>query len=265
MKAFLILAWREWIRFTREPARVFATIATPTLLWLFTLGGFGSLSGLDSRDHIAGFTAVGAALAVCLFSTVFASIGFIQDREDGYLQAVLSSPAPRWTIAASRMFVGGTLAGTQGSVVLIAGAIATGDIDLLSVLASCALLVWIGIGTVALGLAFASRISSSSGFHSVMSLVLLPMWALSGALFPPDGATHWMENLMRWNPMRWSHACLNDLLGTGSFASPTMWAGALATPIILGIAACTAISRRPRGAQLSSKHISPTCPLEVTQ
>lgn len=251
MNGLLGLSLREWRRFIREPARIIGTIATPVLLWLFMIGGFGGLGNVGNEVSIAGYTSVGAALAVCLFSTVFASIGFIQDREDGFLQAVLVSPVPRVSIALSKMLVGGALAGVQGSIILIAGAIAAGNVKPAGLLLGVGLLIWIGIGTVALGLFFASRIRSASGFHSIMSLVLLPMWALSGSLFPPDGAARWMELVMSANPMRWAHACLNDVLAISEAHSALFWAGTLLTPVVLCALATTSISRRERGAPVT--------------
>lgn len=248
MNAFVVLCGRDLKRFVREPSRIYGALATPLLLWAFLAGGFGGLGGGGESDgsSVLVHTAIGASLAVSLFSTVFASIGMIQDRESGLLQSVLVSPTPRWVVLSARLLTGGVLAGLQGAVLLIGGWV-LGGVGLAggasALLLAVCVLVWASVGVVGMGLVFASRIGSVSGFHSVMSGVLLPLWALSGALFPPGGAAGWMGVVMVCNPMHWVHRCLTDVAGVGAAAPVWMWVGVMVWPWVLALLASWSYAR----------------------
>ena len=84
---------------------------------------------------------------------------------------------------------------------------------------ACSVMVLAGIGVCGVGLSLAWRMSSVSGFHGVMNGVLLPMWALSGALFPAGASAGWVSLLMGVNPLAWAHRSAAGALGVGPAAS----------------------------------------------
>lgn len=231
--AVLALFRRELIRFVREPSRVAASIGTPLLLWIFVASGLSGSMLTDAASSSAGYGAYllpGMVTMVILFSTIFASISLIQDRQAGFLQSVLVSPAPTWTIVASKVMGGALIATTQAGLLLISApliGLEPGVMGFLFALVGAALTA---IALVGLGLALAWRINSNAGFHGVMNSLLMPMWLLSGALFPVEGASPWLAWLVTLNPLHWCMLCMARSLGiqTGELSTGMAWTGAAA-------------------------------------
>src|SRR5690606_27442761 len=127
-----------------------------------------------------------------LFSTVFAAISLIQDRHAGFLQSALVSPAPAWAVVFAKAFGGAAIATCQSAILLLgayAVGLSPGPLDFLGALAAAALTA---IAVIGLGLSAAWWVDSTAGFHGVMNMLLMPMWLLSGALFPVEGAAPWL-------------------------------------------------------------------------
>jgi len=235
------LAMRELVRFTRQPSRVIAAVGTPLLLWVFLGSGFaGSFGGAGTY---AGHLLPGMVMLTVVFSSVFAAISLIDDRNAGFLQGVLASPLPRWALVGSKLLGGGSVAVAQG-VVLIPGAYLLGMSPSIGGLAQ-ALLAACAAATLVMGLslALAWRVNSVQGFHGVMNLVLMPMWMLSGAFFPVSGASLWLKVVMLANPLTWAtEAMRTGITGEASLLAPgwIVWAvvGLLAT-FGVGVAALT--------------------------
>ncbi|MBK9189753.1 MAG: ABC transporter permease [Phycisphaerales bacterium] len=232
------LARRELVRFTRQPSRVIAAVGTPLLLWIFLGSGFaGSFGGVGSY---AGHLLPGMVMLTVVFSSVFAAISLIDDRNAGFLQGVLASPLPRWALVGSKLIGGGTVAVAQGAI-LIPGAYLLGMSPsplglLMSLVAACAAATMV----MGLSLALAWRVNSVQGFHGVMNLVLMPMWLLSGAFFPVSGASFWLKIVMLANPLTWAtEAMRSAITGEASQFAPAwiLWA-AVALLAVLG--ACVA-------------------------
>lgn len=212
-----MLAKREWIRFYRQRNRVIGAIGQPILFWLlFGTGMHASFRGGD-QDFMTYFLPGTFALIV-LFTAIFTTISIIEDRKEGFLQNVLVAPVPRWTIAMGKILGGGAIAWVQAllflTLSLLIGSIAWQP----SLMGAIAMLGIASLALTALGVIFAWPMESSQGFHAIMSLVLMPMWLLSGAFFPIPAANaangvgqvclHW---LMRCNPMSYLVAGLRHL------------------------------------------------------
>ena len=209
------LALREVRRLTRQPLRIAVAIATPAMMWLFSawgcagrvrgggLGGGGGGVGGDVGASMALYLLPGMASLVVLFNAIFASISLIEDRHQGFLQAVLVSPAPRWAMAAGKLVGGGVLGFAQALVLLAFSPLVGASPNVTGVLAAALALACLSLGITGLGLAAAWRVDSASGFHGVMNLVLMPMWLLSGAIFPVEGASGWLRAIVVVNPLAW--------------------------------------------------------------
>lgn len=200
-----ILARREIVRFMRQPARLIAGIGTPLMMLAFLGSGVGESfrpAGLDGP--YAAFVLPGAMMLVLVFTAIFAAIALIDARRDGWLQAVLVAPVPRWAVAAGPA-LGATVIGVaQAALLLPAAWLVGGDgPGLGGTLLALAILACTGLGVSGLGLAFAWRCRTSAEYHAVMNTVLMPMWLLSGAFFPADGAAPWLAWVMRLNPLTW--------------------------------------------------------------
>lgn len=221
------LSQREIIRQIRQPSRIIASVATPLLIWLFLVGGFsravGEVSGGEST--LSTYTVPGIASLTVMFTGIFASISLIQDRHDGVLRAALVSPAPGWSIALSKMLSGSLISLSQGIVILLTLPVLGATLDPFGVIGSIAALACISVALIGIGLALAWIVDSTQGFHGVMNAVLMPMWLLSGSVFPVEEAAGWLRIISILNPLTWAHAAMRSSLGMSNQLNPSVaWA-----------------------------------------
>jgi ABC-2 type transport system permease protein len=256
VRAAAALSWREWVRFVRRPSRVVAALGTAGLFWLFLASGFGGsftpASAAGANGASVGYDAYlipGIATMVVMFAAVTWAIGLIQDRATGFLQDALVSPAPVWSVVLSKAGVGGLVAGAQGAFVLAGALVVAGSATAGGIAMGVCLLTVGAIGVLALCLALAWRCSSVAGFHGVMNLVLLPMWALSGAVFPVDGAAAWLRPLMLANPLTWVTESTGAALGVRDDAPAWMTAGVFVFAIASLVLAAAMMRRASGGAR----------------
>lgn len=214
----IAIAQRELLGWARQPARIVGTLGTPLLVWLFFAGGFSEMLPLDGETSSKRWLLNAAALLVVVFASIFAAIGFIKDREDGLLDIIEASPAPAWASIVGRLSANALLATAQAMLVLLLGSILMGGSGIFGLLATLVVLVIVSAGVQAFGLLAASRVSSVSGFHGVMNLVIAPAWLLSGAVFPAASADLWLRIPVLLNPLHWAHVvlCASSSLDTGS-------------------------------------------------
>ncbi len=209
------LTRRELVHFLRQPSRVASAAATPLVFWLFFGSGFsGSFrlpGGPPEVDYLEYFFPGTVALLV-LFSAIFSTMSVIDDRHAGFLQGVLAAPVPRWAMVAGKVLGGTILGWLQGVVFLALAPLAGIRPDLGGALLAVGVLALLALGMTALGFAFAWQVDSTQGFHGVMNLLLIPMWLLSGSLFPAAGAPAWMRAIMAANPLTYGVAALRRAL-----------------------------------------------------
>ncbi|MEO5339088.1 MAG: ABC transporter permease [Magnetococcus sp. MYC-9] len=194
---------RELIRFFRQPHRVVGSLAQPLLFWVFLGSGFSPSfhpPGLVGVTYLEYFFP-GILLMLVLFSGIFSTITLIEDRSHGLLQGILVAPIPRMAIVLGK--VGGAMAVALTQVVVLLCAIPFLG---LSLSGPSALLLLVGLliaslGFTALGFLIAWSMESTAGFHAVMSVFLMPLWMLSGALFPMEQTATWLQWLMQINPV----------------------------------------------------------------
>ncbi|MBF0369477.1 MAG: ABC transporter permease [Magnetococcales bacterium] len=200
------LAKRELTRFFRQPHRVVGSLAQPLLIWLFLGYGFNpsfQAPGLSGISYLEYFYP-GILLMLLLFSGIFATITVIEDRAQGLLQEVMAAPVPRSAIVQGKVAGAMGIALSQSLVLLVAApflGLLPGGVNILLILLG---LFIASLGFTALGLLIAWNMESTAGFHAIMSVFLMPLWMLSGALFPLDHAPVWLKGLMVINPV--SHA-----------------------------------------------------------
>lgn len=223
------LWWREVVRFYRQPGRVVGVILSPVVFWLVIGSGFGNSirSGAGGTEHYLGYFFPGALILVVLFTSIFAMMSVIEDRREGFLLSVLVAPVNRSVIVLSKVLSGTTLSAVQG-MIFLAFAPAAGIHIGWQQLALVALIVFlVSFSLTALGFIVAWRLDSSQAFHAIVNLFLIPMWLLSGALFPMSGASGWIRVLMRANPLTYGVDALRAALFPGTLGE-TSAASALA-------------------------------------
>lgn len=248
VRGILALAQRELKRFYRQRGRVAGTLGTPLVLWGLLGAGFGD--SFQAGDEPGGgylrYFFPGVVVLQVLFTAVFANIGIIEDRREGFLQGVLVSPMPRWGIAVGQILGGGLVALMQALLMLVALPLlgVTVSWQLAAGLAGvCALLA---IGFNALGCMAAWSMTSSQGFHAFMNLVLVPLWLLSGAVFPASGAPAWLQAVMLINPLTYGVNALRELMSPaavdGSALAMNLGATAVFTAVVV-VLACWRVGR----------------------
>ncbi|MGH9868890.1 MAG: ABC transporter permease [Candidatus Polarisedimenticolia bacterium] len=240
--AILSLSWREVLRFVRQRSRLVGAFGQPLLFWLLLGGGLKASfrpAGDQGTDYMTYFYPGIIALAL-LFTAIFATISVVEDRKGGFLQGVLVSPVPRWSIVMGQAAGATALAVLQGSLLLALAPAAGVKLTLTAVAASLAVMTLLALSLTGLGLLLAWRMDSTQGFHAVMNLLLMPMWLLSGAFFPAAGAPRWLAAVMAVNPMTYGMSALRRALGSGSAAALPPMGTSLA--ILAIFAAATLVS-----------------------
>ena len=185
MSAVYILWLRELKRYQRSPAQIVASFGQP-LLYLLVLGfGLGPVFQQAGQGSYLQFVAPGVVGMSILFTSVFSGIGLLWDRQFGFLKETLVAPVPRLTIMAGRTLGAATVSLIQGTLVLIVCVIA-GFRPAHGAVVPVALVFMALIAVVfsALGTAIGSTMQSMQGFPLVMNFLVMPMFFLSGALFP---------------------------------------------------------------------------------
>ncbi len=218
-QAIEALWWRDIVRFYRQRSRIVGALATPLLFWLLLGSGFsGSFraGGAESSVGYATFFYPGVMVMIVLFTAIFSTISVIEDRREGFLQAVLVAPISRGAIVAGKILGGSTLALGQAAILLAAMPWLDIHPGASGVALAVLVLTLISFALTGLGFIIAWQLDSTQGFHAIMNLVLMPMWLLSGAFFPPQGASSWLRPLIVMNPLTYGVAALREALAPGA-------------------------------------------------
>ena len=212
------LWWREIVRFYRQTTRVVGVLASPLVFWLVIGSGFGTSfrsGGGPGQQHYLDYFYPGALIMIVLFTSIFAMMSLIEDRKEGFLLSVLVAPVPRSAIVLGKVLGGTTLAAVQGMIFLIFAPFAGVHLDLVQVLLVAIVVFLVSFSLTALGFAIAWPMDSSQAFHGIVNLFLIPLWLLSGSLFPLAGASGWIRVVMRLNPLTYGVEALRGLLYPG--------------------------------------------------
>jgi len=217
--AVLMLWFRELVRFYRQPARVAAAILSPFLFWFLIGSGVGRSFSSGGSSHYLEYFFPGAILLVILFAAVFSTISIIEDRREGFLQAVMAAPVPRLAIPLGKILGSASLAFIQSVffILLAAGMGMRFDGANLWLVAAAIALASLLFAT--LGFLMAWQFRSIQGFHAMMNMLLMPMWFLSGAIFPAESASVWIRFLMQINPLFYGHQFLSSAFGVAGHDS----------------------------------------------
>lgn len=220
--AALSLSRRELVRFLRQPNRVVGALATPIVFWLLIGAGMGrslQIGDAGGQSYLH-FFFPGTVVMILLFTAIFSTISVIEDRREGFLQSVLVAPVSRGAVVLGKVLGGTMLATGQGLLMLVAAPLVGFGLTLGSLVLAIVLMGIIAFALTALGFCIAWRMSSTQGFHAIMNLFLIPMWLLSGALFPVEGAWWGLRVVMWLNPLTYGLAALRHVLAGGGADVP---------------------------------------------
>jgi len=231
LRAIYIIWYRDVLRFWRDRARLAVTFAQPLLyLVIFGTGLSSALSGaggFGGPGAPAGFSYTqfifpGIIGMSVLFGSMFAAVSIVWDREFGFLKEVLVAPIDRSAVAIGKALGGATQAMAQGLILLVLAPFVGVKLTFLSVITLIPLVFVLAFALSAMGVAIASRMRSMQGFQMVMNFLMMPMFFLSGALFPLSGLPGWMTFLTRIDPAAYGIDPLRRTLLEGAGMPPQM-------------------------------------------
>lgn len=235
----LALWRREMVRFLRQRHRIIGALATPLVFWLLIGSGAGPafrLAGVPEGVTYLAYFFPGTVVLILLFTAIFSTISIIEDRREGFLQGVLVAPVAPEAVVLGKFLGGTTLAAGQAFVFCLAAPLAGLPFDAGVIVRLLPALVIVGAGLVGLGFLVAWPLDSTQGFHAIMNVFLVPLWLLSGALFP-TAADSWVRYAVLVNPVAYGTAAVRRAFyGDGAeFAWLPTYGTALA--VALGFAA----------------------------
>ena len=218
-RATYIIWLRDLKRHFRDRARIFGSLATP-IIFIFVLGqGLGSsISG--------GIPAAGGALdyktfmfpgilgMTVLFAGVFSAVSIVWDREFGFLKEMLVAPVPSWSIALGKVISGATIASFQGCLMLILAPFAGVSLTPIMIAKLLPTLFLVSFSMTGMGVLVATRLKSMQGFQMIMNFIMMPMFFLSGAMFPLANAPVWMDILSKLDPLTYGVDALRSIMLT---------------------------------------------------
>jgi ABC-2 type transport system permease protein len=206
LRAIRVVWKREMIRFLRDRLRIVTALAQP-VFYLFILGT--GLSSLVTRGAALGFDYrtfmfPGVICMTVLFTALFSSMSIVWDREFGFLREMLVAPVSRAAIVIGKAMGGATVATCQGVIMLALAGFVHVPYSPPMLLALLVVIALTAFALTATGLFIASRIQQMQAFQVVMQFFVLPMYFLSGAIFPLNGLPVWLAGLTRINPLSYA-------------------------------------------------------------
>jgi ABC-2 type transport system permease protein len=205
LRAVKIVWKRELVRFRSDRLRILTSLVQP-LLFLFVLGaGLNQLSSASTYGvDLKTFIYPGILCIAVMFTAMFSAASIVWDREFGFLREMMVAPVRRSSIVIGKCLGGATVAGFQGVIVIaLAGAVDV-PYDPLLLLGIFALQLLLAFSITAFGVMIAVRIKQIQAFMGVMQMIVMPMFFISGALFPVSGLPGWLAFLNRIDPLTYA-------------------------------------------------------------
>jgi daunorubicin resistance ABC transporter membrane protein len=198
----LVLARRDLVRFFRQPSRLVGALGQPIIFWLVIGGGLSGTFRLPGAEvsYLAYFYP-GVVLMVVLFAAIFTTASVIEDRHRGFLQSVQAGPGSRAALVLGKTLGSTSVALTQAALFLALAPAAGFPWRSVNWPLLVAALALAGIALAALGFAVAWGLDHLQGYHAIQMTFLVPLWVVSGAMFPPPAGHPGLAAAMRANPL----------------------------------------------------------------
>ncbi|MGO9957647.1 MAG: ABC transporter permease [Solirubrobacteraceae bacterium] len=205
LRAIRIVWRRELIRFRADKLRMITSLVQP-LLFLFVLGaGLQSLARAGTHGvALKTFIYPGILCISVMFTGMFSAASIVWDREFGFLREMMVAPVRRSSIVIGKVLGGATVAGFQGLLIICLAGLVSVPYDPLLVLGIFALQLLLAFSITAFGVMVAVRIKQMQSFMGVMQMIVMPMFFISGALFPVAGLPAWLAVLNRLDPLTYA-------------------------------------------------------------
>jgi len=241
LAAIHVLWRRDLLRFFRQPSRLVGALGQPLIFWLVIGSGMAATFRMPgSPVGYLQYFYPGVVLMVVLFAAIFTTLSVIEDRHAGFLQAVLAGPASRGAVAAGKVLGSASVALSQAALFLLLAPVAgfpALSIDWPLLFAALALAA---VGLAALGFAVAWLVDNVQGYHAIQMTLLVPLWIVSGAMFPASPEHPAFGLLMRADPVAYAVSAVRRALG-GPAAPGTLPGTALRDLAVLAAFAAAAL------------------------
>jgi len=217
-----VLVRRDLTRFVREKSRVAGAVLQPLIFWAVLGSGMSSTFVLPGEKGVGyqQYFFPGVVVMVALFTAIFTTMSVIEDRHSGFLQAVLVAPGSRASVVIGKAVGASIVAFVQGLMFVALAPLAGyayGAIDFPMLLLALGLACF---ALCTLGFAVAWWLDSTAGYHVVMSLLLLPMWIMSGAMFPSIGSRT-LAIVQQLDPMSYAVSAVRRAMYSGALPQGT--------------------------------------------
>jgi ABC-2 type transport system permease protein len=232
MNAIYILWLREVKKYSRSRVQIIASLGQP-LLYLLVLGfGLGPVYQKAGGGSYLQFMAPGIVGMAVLFTSVFSGIALLWDRQFGFLKETLVAPVPRIYVMIGRTLGGATVAMLQGTLIMVVCLIAGfRPVNLVGIPLGFAFMAMIAIVFAALGTSIGSSLQDMQGFQLIMNFLVLPIFFLSGALFPLNNLPKVLSFVTKLDPLSYGVDGLRaTLIGVSHF-------GAIVDAVVLAVVA----------------------------
>jgi ABC-2 type transport system permease protein len=204
LRALWVVWKRELIRFRRNRLRILTSLAQP-VLFLFILGtGLSSIIPTAAHFNFRTFMFAGVLGMTVLFTSIFSAISIVWDREFGFLREMLVAPVHRWTLVLGKCLGGATVATIQGAIMLALAGLVGVPYNPVMLLVLLLEMMLTAFALTAFGVMLAARISDVQSFQVVTQLFVLPMFFLSGAVFPITKLPAWLGVLSKLDPLSYA-------------------------------------------------------------
>ena len=220
MKAVYIMWLREVKRFVRSKSRIVGALGQP-ILFLVALGyGLGPVFQKAGQGNYLEFIAPGIIGMSIIFTAIFNGMQVIWDRQFGFLKETMVAPVSRLSIMFGRTLGGATVAATQGTLVLLIAIIAGfRPVSLFGIIPALVVMLLIALLFSAIGITVASKLKDMQGFQLIMNFLVMPLFFLSGALFPLNNVPAALLIVARLDPLSYGVDALRYfLIGTFTFS-----------------------------------------------
>jgi ABC-2 type transport system permease protein len=205
LRAIKIVWKRELVRFSKDRLRILTSLVQP-LLFLFVLGaGLNQLSSAGTHGvDLKTFIYPGILCIAVMFTAMFSAASIVWDREFGFLREMMVAPVRRSSIIIGKCLGGATVAGFQGVIVLALAGFVHVPYDPVLLLGIFVLQLLLAFSITAFGVMVAVRIKQMQSFMGVMQMIVMPMFFLSGALYPVANLPAWLAVLNRLDPLTYA-------------------------------------------------------------
>lgn len=203
MEAIYTLWLRSLKRYIRSRSRIVGSLGMPLFFLIFLGFGLNSVVMIPNiGENYIVFLAPGIVAMSVLFTSIFAGVQIIWDKQFGFLKETLVAPVSRIEIMLGQVFGGATTAILQGAIILVLSLfIGLAFPGIAGLIIAAAFMILIGIAFTSLGIAIASRMEDMNGFQLIMNFLIFPIFGLSGAMFPIDSLPQAFRDLTMFDPL----------------------------------------------------------------